>query len=166
MKTLTKNHDTPSLSAIQQALPGLSATELTALASRIKALLDSRATTHDDVPIHAEIYAAVRAYLLGHHQSCVPWAVYLKKGWAKQLQEQVGILDPFLQQVSLLRRAERANIFQLGVRLIAERMAERHIPVTARTLIPHLYLMPAYIEQSFPGYLHAGLLAWIVKAHP
>ncbi len=141
-------------------LPSLSADELDKLHRRIKALKGSAEPSSKKINGAADVdmvQDTICAVLNTHGIM-----------WRRQFTRTEGQLDKIQLVIKFLEsvakdRVEQETLLTIAIDLLWQSMAQQHIPTTGNTLLRNLHLIPAIINQKFPGYAKAGALRAIVK---
>jgi len=154
--------------SISKAIKKLNPSELARLRSEITALLSLRSGRADHDAHEEENVSDTRFGL---------WAICdmlqrngLEYGSVAMLQRHRDFAQFKIQYEGVnkffgkakLDKVQRRSLYQIGLKLLYENLVEMGIPVSAVTMMHHIYRVPSLINQQLPGYAQSGLLKLVV----
>ena len=152
-----------------QTLPNLTDQQREELAQRVKLaekLFPNTSTKRD--PLSETFYEALSHILKLHGQQSPPFSAFGKLDVAKHYHKQLQTIQPFLVQLrspsEQLTKVQWLAVYSQCLRILVETI--EIVPLSLKTVVNHLHLIPSVLEQAFPGYLDDGLLLWALTAPP
>lgn len=85
---------------------------------------------------------------------------YGRKKFESRSKEIFEFIEPSRQ---CLRPEQSKQLLETCLKALAEDVRRRSIPVTAKTVLDNVSMLPSAIDRKFPGYVDAGLLHRVVS---
>jgi hypothetical protein len=151
-----------TLQDIISQLPFLSAKELDKLHQRIKALKTASepVVKAANGSLNADaVIDTICTVLCSRGINCAKFVIH-KQGQT----EKIELLLKFIMK-AVHNRVEQEALLTIAIDLLWQNMAQQHIPTTGNTLLRNVHLIPAIMNQHFPGYARAGHLKVIIGRH-
>jgi len=117
----------------------------------------SSAMNTDEVIVFTALMDACR--------SNMPYSRLFETYGRKHFDDKVHIVLGFIESYrKLLRRPQVQGLATMCLKCLVKHMQSREIPVTVKTVLDSLELMPHAVNKAYPGYADAGMLHRLVDA--
>lgn len=150
-----------------RAIPTLEEDQRSALLSRITVAdkLDLNKSTSKIDPLLEHVYDAMSVVMETRGHRLPSFTAFTKLDVFKTYKKQMELIRPFFDTLfkteKRITKVRRIAMFGSFFTLLLEEVAPS--PLTLKTLIQNLHLLPSTIESAFPGYLEEGMLLWALE---
>ena len=152
----------PDLHDVMARLPHLSATELTTLSARVKALQQVAGNAPAETTLADTVLETISEVLRGYGVDMASAMMMKRSHNFGAFSDKIPGLTAWMDQITRNRIEQRA-VLTIAVDLLYQDLKHLTLPITGRTMMNHIHRIPAVMDASFPGYAKYGLLRMLIR---
>lgn len=154
------------LADLLAALQELSPKDRDTLRLHIDALQSVHRGKVGRVPSEEGFYSVLAELLSSNGIRAAPFPMFARQPGYPAYRTALHILDIYItDNIKPRTLTERRKAHLILIRIVIRYLRDVGAPLSARSIVQCLDQIPTLVDQTFPGYLQAGLLPIILKAH-